>query len=480
MEILQKVVLILIIVCITVLIQLLSLISRSNEPKRFLYHGLGTSSSHTSEQDGNWLQTNTTENAFGIDGSFERLRNEFFIQQNKTNSNKQAKMVMDWIRNSQKSTNFKNFHPWAPPQYGFRLPPDDTVLPKMYRNKERGLKFRKKILIWNTDNKGVKGRKAMTSCPVPNCEMVTDRAELNSSDAVVWLTFALKKYINDQPAYRIPNQRWVLYTREPPYEILSQLDRQFDNKFDLLSYHRTDADIPYTYGYLSELNDTEKGQVKLGVNHATGRSGLVVWFVSHCHTTSFREMYVEELQKIIKVDVYGGCGRLKCGETGIHNYNTTCVEIKLKYKFYLAFENSICQDYITEKLWWALEEGIVPIVLGGADYSKFIPKNSYINIRNFSSPNALAEYLLFLDSNDKLYNEYFLWKLKYKVSFEFAAPCQLCYLLNTDYRSPNNYSDIRGWLNRCENPVEFYRKISDTIPRKIKNNVVRDYAKQPL
>ena len=50
-----------------------------------------------------------------------------------------------------------------------------------------------------------------------------------------------------------------------------------------------------------------------------------------------------------------------------------------KYKFYLSFENSFCTDYITEKLWKVLNYDIVPIVMGGGNYTKYAPAKSYIN-----------------------------------------------------------------------------------------------------
>ena len=34
------------------------------------------------------------------------------------------------------------------------------------------------------------------------------------------------------------------------------------------------------------------------------------------------------------------------------------------YKFYFAFENSLCDDYITEKFFNMLKHNIVPVVLG--------------------------------------------------------------------------------------------------------------------
>jgi len=56
------------------------------------------------------------------------------------------------------------------------------------------------------------------------------------------------------------------------------------------------------------------------------------------------------------------------------------------YKFYLAFENSICPDYVTEKLFNTLLFTTVPIVYGGADYEAIgAPPNSYIDVRNFTS-----------------------------------------------------------------------------------------------
>ena len=39
-------------------------------------------------------------------------------------------------------------------------------------------------------------------------------------------------------------------------------------------------------------------------------------------------------------------------------------ELISHYKFALAMENAICNDYITEKLWRPLMVGTIPIVFG--------------------------------------------------------------------------------------------------------------------
>ena len=60
---------------------------------------------------------------------------------------------------------------------------------------------------------------------------------------------------------------------------------------------------------------------------------------------SRREEYVKELQRYIPVDVFGDCGSLHCKRG-----SPACAARMAHYKFYLAFENSLCTDYVTEKL----------------------------------------------------------------------------------------------------------------------------------
>ena len=65
----------------------------------------------------------------------------------------------------------------------------------------------------------------------------------------------------------------------------------------------------------------------------------------------------------------------------------------LPHRFYLAFENSMCDDYVTEKLFEqmaATELPLVPVVMGGADYADIVPERSVIDVRDFGGPADLA------------------------------------------------------------------------------------------
>lgn len=101
--------------------------------------------------------------------------------------------------------------------------------------------------------------------------------------------------------------------------------------------------------------------------------------------------------------------------------------VSVGYKFVLAFENSLCEDYVTEKLYNHLKLNVVPVVFGASNYSLFAPPNSIIDASQYT-PEKLAEYLQILDKNDTLYNQYFKWKEEYAIEAHDGVPlaCDLC------------------------------------------------------
>lgn len=200
----------------------------------------------------------------------------------------------------------------------------------------------------------------------------------------------------------------------------------FEDYFNWTMTYLPESDIPLPYGRIEPLPgapNTEierlgiQDQVRLStVNPAKGKNKLAIWMVSNCHARSNRMQYVRNLQKYVDVDIISSEG--KCGGEDLcpkKKNGATCYDmIEKTYKFYLAFENSICRNYVTEKFFDSMGRNLVPVVLGGANYSMIAPKHSHINALDYS-PRQLAEYLKEIDQDDSLYAEFFWWKPYYRV-----------------------------------------------------------------
>ena len=97
------------------------------------------------------------------------------------------------------------------------------------------------------------------------------------------------------------------------------------------------------------------------------KKNLAAALITKCNAPSNRFKFISELQKHMRVDIYGKCGKKLCPR------NISCREsIYKRYKFFFAFENSFCVDYITEKFFITLKYNIVPVVLGLGDYSYYV------------------------------------------------------------------------------------------------------------
>ena len=222
-------------------------------------------------------------------------------------------------------------------------------------------------------------------------------------------------------------------------------------------YSRSDADIISGYGYIEPVDKSKNIERESDSSIWTdGKTDLVAWVVSHCETPSLRERYAAQLMKHIPVHVYGQCGNLSLGQS-----TRDVTKLKRRYKFYLAFENSLCPEYATEKVWNTLNADTVPVVLGMADYKKILPKGSYIDIRDFQSAESLAKYLKYLDGNDRAYEKYFEWKNNYVIKHHYEYYCKLCDYLHKNPRPKKTYSDLYSWLNICSEPKDFYKDIDD-------------------
>nr|CAD7454069.1 unnamed protein product [Timema tahoe] len=300
-------------------------------------------------------------------------------------------------------------------------------------------------------------------CPVHTCN-ISDRADgplyagVEHFDAILFhmIDKSIIELQQDMPDKRSAHQRYIFFLQESPGMHATPV--KFPNFFNWTVTYRRDSDIYIPYGFVTagqKYPDAKSpNPVFTGwmvpnysrlekIKKVSSKSKLVAWFVSNCYSQSRRISYVRELSKYIPVDIYGDCGNLVCPRSK----EDECYQmLNTSYKFYLAFENSLCKDYVTEKLFNVMNYDVVPVTYGGVDYTVVAPPMSYIDVLKFESPKKLAHYLKYLDKNPVEYHKYFWWKKYYKVNTQNKhVLCKLCEMLHDSRIPPKIYEDIEGW-----------------------------------
>lgn len=88
------------------------------------------------------------------------------------------------------------------------------------------------------------------------------------------------------------------------------------------------------------------------------------------------------------------------------NFISEAVELYKPFKFVIAFENTVSEGYITEKLTNAFLANSVPIYYGAPDVGDYFNNKSFINCHDFNSLSDCASFVRQVNSNDELYLSY--------------------------------------------------------------------------
>ncbi|NXG48854.1 FUT7 fucosyltransferase, partial [Psilopogon haemacephalus] len=292
------------------------------------------------------------------------------------------------------------------------------------------------VLVWEWPSKqvpNISGDVCRELYGIAGCQLTTDRQLLGQADVVVFPHSRLQPGRDRLPKERPPQQNWVWLCLESPSNTKGLA--RWKQTFNWVMTYRRDSDIFMPYGKLvpnrsATVNIPEK-------------TNLVSWVISNYHSTQERARVYKNLSRHLHVDIYGSAAR-----------RPLCKDCLLpttsKSKFYLAFENSIHQDYITEKLWRnSLLAGTVPVVLGPprANYEQFIPADSFIHVDDFSSAAALAEFLRSL--NASRYRQFFGWQRSYSVKLYSDWAERLCTICSAYPSLPRGrlYPDLESWFS---------------------------------
>ncbi|XP_009070488.1 PREDICTED: galactoside 3(4)-L-fucosyltransferase-like [Acanthisitta chloris] len=279
-----------------------------------------------------------------------------------------------------------------------------------------------------------------TSCSelldIQDCHFTTNRSWSQRANAVIMHhrdVFGDMEHLAQLP--RPPTQRWIWLNLESPSH--SPNLRAMDNLFNLTMSYRRDSDIFTPYGELQLLRQPQPVNIP-------PKTKLVAWVISNWKEKSPRVKYYQELRKHIPVDIYG-------------RYHMPLPRDKLlptvsQYSFYLAFENSQHEDYITEKVWRnALSSGTIPVVMGPPrkSYERFLPSESFIHVDDFASAADLAQYLQELSKDPKRYQSHFQWRRWMKpVEVTDWAPrfCRACRFLQTTEATYHVVHNLSAWF----------------------------------
>ncbi|CAG4976310.1 unnamed protein product [Colias eurytheme] len=325
----------------------------------------------------------------------------------------------------------------------------------------------KHILIW-TDIQDLESNGQSyfikRKCNYFNCYLTKNKSLFGDLRYFDLILFNLQDVSQDTqvlPYIRSNNQKYVFVANSSAHNY-PVCDSIYDNFFNWTWTYKYDSTIPYKFITVHNLQYEELGShfhwntnmkpidAKLKSQLQT-KSKAAVIFLDECHSRSKREILVKELQKELSrfnltVDVFGACSVKQCRRKTMHG----CFwRVKKTYYFYLALEDSLSPDYITDIVLYAYNNNAVPIVYGGANYVRYLPPGSYIDTYKKTS-SQIAEAMYNVIRNRELYYDFFRWKNHYIISKSSGLDgCALCELMNNPARliQQYSYSSFRKWWN---------------------------------
>lgn len=228
-------------------------------------------------------------------------------------------------------------------------------------------------------------------CQYNNCYLSHNKTflpNITEWDAILFhapeYTFSGNIWHHPFPEARSNKQEYILASVESSanYPIC---DQKWNSYFNWTMTYILDSEVPWEYMTIRDSqsnkiigpgdhipwNDKMISLPEDKKNSLKKKTKAVAWFVSNCHSRGKREVYAAVLKKEMEeldlvFDIFGKCGQMKC-DKGTRDCNKKLQE---EYYFYLSFENSLSTDYATEKLLTAMQNNAVPIVWGGANYTR--------------------------------------------------------------------------------------------------------------
>uniref|UniRef100_A0A2H1VN94 Fucosyltransferase n=1 Tax=Spodoptera frugiperda TaxID=7108 RepID=A0A2H1VN94_SPOFR len=343
----------------------------------------------------------------------------------------------------------------------------------------------KYILVWTPLSEEPicylgEGRKAFIErgCPHTNCYVTENRKLLQNITEFHAIVFHLKDmrpvtFVRHSfkkwpfPRLRKSHQKYIFTSKESD-KYYPLCYKKFQNFFNWTWTYKLNSDLSFNYIFVWDKDGNiigpkqemhwMKAEDMLPINDTlkeilNTKTIAAAWFVSNCRAPNRRSKIARklqiELQKYdMRLDVFGACGKMKCPRSDMD----VCLrKLRNDYYFYLAFENSFSVDYVSEKLLWALNNYVVPVVYGGANYTRFMPDGIYLSAMNVSVK-ELAKKMVNIIRDKSAYYEFFKWHNHYSFHSEWDSVetdhyCRFCTALSNEekFKETSIYKDIGKW-----------------------------------
>lgn len=204
-----------------------------------------------------------------------------------------------------------------------------------------------------------------------------------------------------------PGQTWIAWSAESEANYPALADPEFMRHFDLEVSHRQGADVVIAYCQ----PDDWLPLAPLPPAPPVYEPAPAVFIASSRFDLSGRTSYVRKLMRHMAVDSYGRV--LNNRHLAEDQGRSTKLELLRRYRFTLAFENSIAPDYVTEKFFDPLLVGSVPVYLGAPNVADFAPgRDCYIDVSDYAGPAKLAEHLVGLAADPERYARHLEWRTR--------------------------------------------------------------------
>ncbi|GLC36243.1 hypothetical protein PLESTB_001364700 [Pleodorina starrii] len=232
---------------------------------------------------------------------------------------------------------------------------------------------------------------------------------------------------------RHPKQLFIGMSMESSEYYPALDNKDFMKFFDIESSYRTCSQVPVFY---FDYNAQQVAALFKPPRSFEEKKTALAYVNSNCGAKSGRSEIMKKVigmkNQIVPTHSWGHCDR----NMPVSDHSFDKVELIRGYKFCVAMENSITKDYITEKLWQALEAGCVPVYLGPHNVGEFLPDpEAIIDYSKLGSPEALMTELERLANDKAAYEAKLAWKYR---KWEELSPSFLAMTERSHVRQPHS------------------------------------------